>query len=164
MELVEVAHVVVDLVQPVFTGHPRRTDFARLGRHGRILEVEARQGLRRHDEAFPAPRARERLELPEEAGGELSVAVAHEPDVRHRWRAVTQGEVTGGARHCDVVLVHHVTRIVTISWGSAAKRTVLPRPSSTSGTASRSSARTRCALFAPSPSVHAPATCRCVAL
>jgi len=58
----------------------------------------------------------------------------------------------------------HVTRIVTISCGSAANRTTFPRPSSISAVDSRSSARTRCALFTPSAKRHAPAAGRPVAL
>src|SRR5213076_1351338 len=57
-----------------------------------------------------------------------------------------------------------VTRIVTTSCGSATNRTVLPRPSSTRATDSRSSARTRWALFTVSPNRHAPAAFRSVAL
>src|SRR2546425_7023632 len=57
-----------------------------------------------------------------------------------------------------------VTKMVTTSCGSATNRTVLPRPSSTRATDSRSSARTRWALFTLSRNRHAPAVFRPVAL
>src|SRR6267154_587209 len=110
-----------------------------------------------------APAVVQHAQLFQEPGGQLSVAMAHEPHLA-RLRAA-EGEVAGrpGDRHA--MLLHtHVTRMVTTSYGSAVNRTTFPRPSSTSAVDSRSSARTRCALFTPSAKRQAPAAGRPVAL
>src|SRR5207245_8153212 len=155
-----------------------------------VLQVEARQRLRRDEQ----PRAvRQRLEVPQEPARQLSVSVAHEPDLRHPARRVPEHEVAGGAGHRQVMFLHtlsqlgtrksergtsgglqfrvpssafrvHVTKIVTTSCGPATNLTRCPRPSSTSASDSRSSARTRCALLTPSPKRQAPAALRLVAL
>src|SRR2546422_9681630 len=161
VERVQVAHVVVDLAQPVFARHPRGADLALAGRYRRVLQVEARQRLRR-DEQPPA--VRQRLEVPQEPARQLPVAVAHEPDLANRGARSAQRVVAGGARDAEAVFLHYVTRMVTISCGAATNLTRCPRPSSTSANDSRSSARTRCALLTPSPKRQAPATLRLVAL
>src|SRR5882724_8278221 len=154
---IEVLHVVVDLAQSILTGHPARAD-APL--RGTLAQIEAGQPLRRHEVAPPVV---EHAQLLQETCGELAVPVTHEPDFARL--PTTEREVPRHARDCEAMLLHHhVTRMVTISCGPASNRTVLPRPSSTRATDSRSSARTRWALFTLSPNRHAPAAFRPVAL
>src|SRR2546425_3338990 len=69
--------------------------------------------------------------------------MAHEPQLARGGSGLAQRVVARGLGDCEMVFLHHVTRMVTISYGSATKRTVFPRPSSTSAVDSRSSARTR---------------------
>src|SRR6185503_4846922 len=125
-----------------------------------LREVKTRQRLRRHDAALfhfdcPKPLEEPRRKLP--------IAVTHKPHVGRVVRR-PEREIAGRARRRDTVLLHQVTMIETISCGSATNRTMLPRCSSTSATASFSSARTRCAVFTPWSKRHAPETLRPVAL
>src|SRR6266536_2502405 len=159
VDRVEILHVILDLGQAVLARHPARADAA-LG--GTLTEVEPGQAFGGDEQAVAVV---EDSELFEEAGRQLAVAVTRKPHLARL--AAAEREVSRHARDGEVMLLHrHVTRIVTISCGSATNRTVLPRPSSTRATDSRSSARTRWALFTPSPAPkrHAPATLRSVTL
>src|SRR5258708_2202509 len=143
--------------QAVLARHPRRADALV---HPRV-EVEARQALGRHDQ--PA-RVRNRLEMPHEPPRQLAVPVAHDPDLAHGRSGLAQRVIAGGARHRQMMFLHQLTSMVTSSCGPALKRTTRPRFSNTTGTDSRSSARTRCAVLIASPNRHAPPACRSVAL
>src|SRR6266516_2450149 len=180
---IEVPHVVLDLGEAILSRHPACTDTP-LRRT--LAQIEPGQPLRGHEVAPPIV---EHAQLLQESRRELAVSVAREPHLpRAGW--VPQREITRGALDRDVVLLHvrlppvrnaecgmrnghppfnsafriQVTKMVTTSCGSATNRTVLPRPSSTRATDSRSSARTRWALFTLSPKRHAPAVFRPVAL
>src|SRR5256712_3633899 len=155
---IEGQHVVIDYGEAIFPRHPARAD-APL--RGTLAQIEPGQPLRRHEVAPPVV---EHAQLLQESRCELAVSVARKPHLtRAGW--VPQREVARGALDGQVMLFQaQVTKTVTISCGSATNRTVLPRPSSTRATDSRSSARTRWALFTLSPNRHAPAVFRPVAL
>src|SRR6266480_1702740 len=153
---IEIADVVFNFGEAVVARHPAR---ANAPLRGAVRDVKARQPLR-CDQVAPA--VVEHIELLEEPRRELCVPVTDEPHVDGP--RGTTGEVAGLPGHRETVLLHQVTRIVTISCGSATNRTVFPRPSRTSGTEARSSARTRWAVRTPAPKRQAPATLRAVAL
>src|SRR3989454_4650842 len=155
---IQVRDVVVDLGETILPRHPARADAAL---RGALAQVEPRQPLRRHQIAPPIV---ELAQLLQESRGELAISVTGEPHLpRAGW--VPQREIACGALDGQVMLFQaQVTKTVTISCGSATNRTVLPRPSSTRATDSRSSARTRWALFTLSPNRHAPPAFRPVAL
>src|SRR4029077_9543600 len=159
VDRVQIVHIVIDLCQPIFARHPARSN-APL--RGTLAQVEPRQSLRRHEVAVPII---EHAQLFEEATRELRVPMADEPHLTGSRPRRAQRVIAHGSLRPNAMFIHvQVTRIVTISWGSAVKRTVFPRPSSTNATDSRSSARTRWALFTPSPNRQAPAALRSVAL
>src|SRR6266550_349811 len=183
---IEVPHVVLDLGEPILSRHPACAN-ASLRRT--LAQIEPGQPLRRDEITMPIV---EHAQLLQESRPELAVPMTRKPDLPNPPRTVAQGEVACAASHSDVVLLHlprpqcgmwnaeststrqfripnsafriYVTKMVTTSCGSATNRTVLPRPSSTRATDSRSSARTRWALFTLSPNRHAPAVFRPVAL
>src|SRR6266566_3512437 len=168
---IEGPDVVLDLGEPILSRHPACAD-ASLRRT--LAQIEPGQPLGGHEIAPPIV---EHAQLLQESRRELAVSVARKPDLPHPRRTIAQSEVPRGTRHTDVVLLQlplppplhsafriYVTKMVTTSCGSATNRTVLPRPSSTRATDSRSSARTRWALFTLSPNRHAPAVFRPVAL
>src|SRR3989441_268762 len=103
VERVQVAHVVVDLAQPVFARHPGGADlaFTRWYRHV-LQQVEARQRLWRDEQ----PRAvRQGLEVPQKPARQLPVSWAYEPAFRPPARRVPECEVAGGAGHRQVMFL-----------------------------------------------------------
>ena len=98
---VEVADVVLDLAHAVLARHPRSSNLA--DRAGPV-HVEARQTLRRHDQAPPVV---QRVEPRQEAAGELPIAVAHDPDLGGRLSVLAEHVVARRAWDRQVVFLEH---------------------------------------------------------
>jgi hypothetical protein len=102
IEVVEIAHVVVDLGETVLAGHPRGAHARARARASALpIEVESVQRLGRDDQ--PA-RPRDRAELLHERARELGEAMADDPDIADRGRRVAKRAVPRGALHRQVVL------------------------------------------------------------
>ena len=80
VERVEILDVVLDVAEPILARHPARADVRVRVRLARRLDVEARERLGRDDQRCGCG---DRLEMADEAAGELPVAVTHEPELPH---------------------------------------------------------------------------------
>ena len=94
VEGVEIFDVVLDVAEPVFAGHPARADVRVRVRFAGRFNVESRERLGRDDEAL---RRGDRLEVTDEAAGELSVAVTDEPELPNARVRLARREVAGRA-------------------------------------------------------------------
>lgn len=78
-----------------------------------MLEVEARQALRRDDQ----PRAvRKRREVTDEPRRQLAVAVQRDPDLARRRDLTAEGVVARGSRNADVVLGRVGQRVTALNF------------------------------------------------
>lgn len=96
---VEVVEVVGDVVLAVLFGHPGGADGA-----GAAMEVEAVKGFGGDDEGVVV---QEDVEVLDECGGQLTVAVDDVPEFLNVWAGGTEIIVAGGFRNLDEVCLRH---------------------------------------------------------
>jgi len=94
VERIEILDVVLDVAEPILARHPARADVCVRVRLAGRLDVEARERLGGYDQALGCG---DRLEVANEAAGELPVAVTNEPELPHARMRLARREVAGGA-------------------------------------------------------------------